>query len=80
MTIKVGINSCGRIGRLILRAAWHWPEFEFIQLNDPAGDAEGTAHLLKFDYNCAARSTKYRLLNTRNKAHEPWNYSTPNHF
>ena len=49
MTIKVGINSCGRIGRLILRAAWHWPEFEFIQLNDPAGDAEGTAHLLKFD-------------------------------
>ena len=49
MTIKVGINGCGRIGRLILRAAWHWPEFEFIQLNDPAGDAEGTAHLLKFD-------------------------------
>ena len=49
MTIKVGINGCGRIGRLILRAAWRWPEFEFIQLNDPAGDAEVTAHLLKFD-------------------------------
>ena len=32
------------------------------------------------DCNCAARSTKYRLLNKRNKAHEPWNYSTPNHF
>ena len=39
MTIKVGINGCGRIGRLFLRAAWQWPEFDFIQLNDPAGDA-----------------------------------------
>ena len=49
MTIKVGINGCGRIGRLFLRAAWQWPEFDFIQLNDPAGDAHTTAHLLKFD-------------------------------
>ena len=49
MTIKVGINGCGRIGRLILRAAWQWPEFDFIQLNDPAGDTHTTAHLLKFD-------------------------------
>ena len=39
----------GRMGRLVLRAAWHWPEFEFVQLNDPAGDAAATAHLLKFD-------------------------------
>ncbi len=39
----------GRMGRLVLRAAWGWPEFEFVQLNDPAGDANATAHLLKFD-------------------------------
>lgn len=39
----------GRMGRLVLRAAWGWPEFEFIQLNDPAGDAAATTHLLKFD-------------------------------
>lgn len=39
----------GRMGRLVLRAAWGWPEFEFVQLNDPAGDAAATAHLLKFD-------------------------------
>ncbi len=39
----------GRMGRLVLRAAWGWPEFEFIQLNDPAGDATATAHLMKFD-------------------------------
>jgi len=49
MTVKVGINGMGRMGRLVLRAAWHWPEFEFVQLNDPAGDAAATAHLLKFD-------------------------------
>ncbi len=47
--IKVGINGFGRIGRLALRAAWDWPELEFIQINDPAGDAETFAHLLKYD-------------------------------
>ncbi|TWX51660.1 ArsJ-associated glyceraldehyde-3-phosphate dehydrogenase [Colwellia hornerae] len=49
MTIKVGINGFGRIGRLVLRAAWQWPEIEFIQINDPAGDAKTLAHLLNFD-------------------------------
>lgn len=47
--IKVGINGFGRIGRLVLRASWHWPEFEFVQINDPAADAATYAHLLKFD-------------------------------
>ncbi|WP_444944268.1 ArsJ-associated glyceraldehyde-3-phosphate dehydrogenase [Microbulbifer sp. ZKSA006] len=49
MTIKIGINGFGRIGRLVLRAAWDWPEVEFIQINDPAGDAATLAHLLNFD-------------------------------
>lgn len=49
MTIKVGINGFGRIGRLALRAAFNWPEFEFIRINDPAGDAATFAHLLNFD-------------------------------
>lgn len=49
MTIKVGINGFGRIGRLCLRAAWKWPEIEFVQINDPAGNAETHAHLLNFD-------------------------------
>ncbi|WP_298444317.1 ArsJ-associated glyceraldehyde-3-phosphate dehydrogenase [uncultured Ferrimonas sp.] len=49
MTIKVGINGFGRMGRLALRAAWDWPEFEFVQINDPAGNAESAAHLLVFD-------------------------------
>jgi len=49
MTIKVGINGFGRMGRLLLRAAWHWPEIKFIQINDPAGDAQTLAHLMNFD-------------------------------
>lgn len=49
MTIKVGVNGFGRMGRLTLRAAWDWPEIEFVQINDPAGDAATLAHLLMFD-------------------------------
>lgn len=49
MTIKIGINGFGRMGRLSLRAAWNWPEVEFVQINDPAGDAATLAHLLEFD-------------------------------
>lgn len=49
MTIKVGINGFGRIGRLCLRVAWHWPDIEFVQINDPAGDAVTLAHLLNYD-------------------------------
>lgn len=49
MTIKVGINGFGRIGHLALRAAWGWPELEFVQINDPAADAATHAHLLNFD-------------------------------
>jgi glyceraldehyde 3-phosphate dehydrogenase len=49
MTIRVGINGFGRIGRLALRAAFDWPEFQFVRINDPAGDAATFAHLLNFD-------------------------------
>ncbi|MBG56921.1 MAG: aldehyde dehydrogenase [Porticoccus sp.] len=49
MSIKIGINGFGRMGRLLLRAAWDWPELEFVQINDPAGDAATLAHLLTFD-------------------------------
>tara|TARA_R110000787_G_scaffold35789_1_gene91615 strand:+ start:3084 stop:4091 length:1008 start_codon:yes stop_codon:yes gene_type:complete len=49
MTTKVGINGFGRIGRLALRAAWASPEFEFVHINEPAGDAATAAHLLKYD-------------------------------
>ena len=49
MTIRVGINGFGRMGRLTLRAAWDNPDIQFVQINDPAGDAAMLAHLLNFD-------------------------------
>jgi glyceraldehyde 3-phosphate dehydrogenase len=63
MTIKVGINGFGRMGRLVLRVAWQWPEIEFVQINDPAGNAETLAHLLNFDsihgrWECSAQAKK----------------------
>jgi glyceraldehyde 3-phosphate dehydrogenase len=49
MSIKVGINGFGRMGRLSFRAAFDWDDIEFIQINDPAGGAETLAHLVTFD-------------------------------
>lgn len=49
MTIKVGINGFGRMGRLALRAIWQHSNLKVIQINDPAGNAETMAHLLNFD-------------------------------
>lgn len=47
--MRVGINGFGRIGRLVLRAAFDWPELDFVRINDSAGDAATHAHLLNFD-------------------------------
>lgn len=49
MSIKVGINGFGRMGRLTMRAIFNSPEIEIIHINDPAGDAATLAHLLNYD-------------------------------
>ncbi|MEO0824434.1 MAG: ArsJ-associated glyceraldehyde-3-phosphate dehydrogenase [Cyanobacteria bacterium J06635_15] len=49
MGAKVAINGFGRIGRLVLRAAWHWPELDFVHINEIKGGTAAAAHLLKFD-------------------------------
>lgn len=49
MTIKIGINGFGRMGRLSMRAAFDWDDIEIVQINDPAGNAETFAHLMTFD-------------------------------
>lgn len=49
MSIRIGINGFGRMGRLTLRAAWGNPDLQFVHINDPAGDAATLAHLLNFD-------------------------------
>lgn len=49
MTIAIGINGFGRMGRLALRAGWANPALEFVHVNDPGSDAATFAHLLSFD-------------------------------
>jgi glyceraldehyde 3-phosphate dehydrogenase len=48
MSIKIGINGFGRIGRNVLRAALGDRELEFVAVNDLT-DAATLAHLLKYD-------------------------------
>src|SRR5688572_6277764 len=49
MRTRIGINGFGRMGRLALRAAWAWPELEFVHVNEIKGGPETAAHLLEFD-------------------------------
>lgn len=49
MSIRVGINGFGRMGRLALRAAWDWPEYAIVHINEIKGGTEAAAHLLEFD-------------------------------
>ena len=58
MTVKVGINGFGRIGRLALRAAFDWEELEFVQINDVAGDTATLAQ--PFRVRFSARSLEPR--------------------
>lgn len=48
MSIRIGINGFGRIGRLVFRAAMKHPEVEVVAVND-LSDAQTMAHLLKYD-------------------------------
>ena len=48
MTVRVGINGFGRIGRNIFRAVLGDPEIEVVAVNDIT-DARTLAHLLKYD-------------------------------
>jgi glyceraldehyde 3-phosphate dehydrogenase len=51
MPVRVGINGFGRIGRNVFRAAYEkGADIEWVAAND-IGDAETTAHLLKYDSN-----------------------------
>lgn len=48
MTVKVGINGFGRIGRLVYRAMSKDDRFEVVAVND-LGDIKTMTHLLKYD-------------------------------
>lgn len=52
MTLRIGINGFGRIGRLALRSLWTEVDagaVELVRINDPGGDSATFAHLLEFD-------------------------------
>ena len=48
MSVKVGINGFGRIGRNVFRAALNNPNVEIVAINDLT-DAKMLAHLLQYD-------------------------------
>ena len=48
MSIKVGINGFGRIGRMVFRASLDHPEIEIVGINDLC-PAEYLAYMLKYD-------------------------------
>ena len=49
MSIRIGINGFGRIGRNVFRIMWSRPkDFEIVAINDLT-DPQGMAHLLKYD-------------------------------
>jgi glyceraldehyde 3-phosphate dehydrogenase len=49
MSVRVGINGFGRMGRLALRAAFGNPDFSIVHVNEATGGPEVAAHLLEFD-------------------------------
>jgi glyceraldehyde 3-phosphate dehydrogenase len=85
MSIKVGINGFGRIGRNVLRACWEDRDFEFVAVNDITS-AQTLAHLLKYDSvhgrfaqpvtaekdGLVIGGRKVRALSERDPAKLPW--------
>lgn len=53
MTIRIGINGFGRIGRLVVRGLAHrqalGDDIELVHVNDPHTDVRTAAHLVEFD-------------------------------
>ena len=48
MSIKVGINGFGRIGRMVMRCCMNHPEIEIVGINDLC-PADYLAYMLKYD-------------------------------
>ncbi|NCC69720.1 MAG: type I glyceraldehyde-3-phosphate dehydrogenase, partial [Clostridia bacterium] len=49
MSIKIGINGFGRIGRLVFRAAIVRDDVEIVGINAPDKDPEQLAYVTKYD-------------------------------
>ena len=85
MTVRVGINGFGRIGRNIMRAAMGTGGIDIVAVNDLT-NADTLAHLLKYDSilgnlnaDIAARGDRitvnkdeFQVLSTKDPAQLPW--------
>jgi glyceraldehyde 3-phosphate dehydrogenase len=84
MTIKVGINGFGRIGRNVFRAGLKDKEIDFVAVNDIT-DAKTLAHLLKYDSvhgilpevkledeNILVGERRLKVLSERDPSKLPW--------
>jgi glyceraldehyde 3-phosphate dehydrogenase len=49
VTVRLGINGFGRMGRLVVRALRDQPSLELVHVNEHKGDVATAAHLLEFD-------------------------------
>ena len=49
MTVRVGINGFGRMGRLVVRALQHQADLQLVHVNEHKGGVDTAAHLLEFD-------------------------------
>jgi len=49
MSLRIGINGFGRIGRLVARVAAQHPEIELVAVNDPFLSLENMIYLFKYD-------------------------------
>lgn len=49
MTVKVGINGFGRIGRLVCRTAFEHEELEVVAVNDPFIDLDYMVYMFQYD-------------------------------
>src|SRR3984893_9316988 len=85
MSVRVGINGFGRIGRTIMRAALACSNIDCVALNDLAS-AHTLAHLLKYDsvlgnlharveakaYSISVDGDEFKVLSFRDPAQLPW--------
>src|ERR1700752_4450992 len=85
MSVRVGINGFGRIGRNIMRAALGDRNIDFVAVNDLT-DAHTLAHLLKYDSvlgnlhanveahgeSIAVDGDDFKVVSVRDPAQLPW--------
>ena len=86
MTVRVGINGFGRIGRNVFRAGFNRAGLEFVAVNDLPTPTATLAHLLKYDSilgqfdaevsgvedGLVVNGKTLKIFNSRSPAEIPW--------